>query len=90
MLELMMFTGAIIVAAVIYLLAKGHEVRAVLIGAGILMAFIGGAPLQALDAFAKNMTNAGLIKAVCSCMGFAMVMRFTGCDKHMINAILSH
>ena len=87
MLELMMFTGAIIVAAVIYLLAKGHEVRAVLIGAGILMAFIGGAPLQALDAFAKNMTNAGLIKAVCSCMGFAMVMRFTGCDKHMINAM---
>ena len=78
MLELMMFTGAIIVAAVIYLLAKGHEVRAVLIGAGILMAFIGGAPLQALDAFAKNMTNAGLIKAVCSCMGFAMLLGALG------------
>ena len=87
MLELMMFTGAVIVAVVIYLLVKGHEARVVLIGAGILMACIGGAPMQALDAFAKSMTNAGLIKAVCSCMGFAMVMRFTGCDKHLINAM---
>ena len=87
MLELMMFTGAVIVAVVIYLLIKGHEARVVLIGAGILMACIGGAPMQSLDAFAKSMTNAGLIKAVCSCMGFAMVMRFTSCDKHLINAM---
>ena len=86
MLEHMMFTGAVIVAVVIYLLIKGHEARVVLIGAGILMACIGGAPMQSLDAFAKSMTNAGLIKAVCSCMGFAMVMRFTSCDKHLINA----
>ena len=34
MLELMMFTGAVIVAVVIYLLIKGHEARVVLIGAG--------------------------------------------------------
>ena len=54
MLELMMFTGAVIVAVVIYLLIKGHEARVVLIGAGILMACIGGAPMQSLDAFASD------------------------------------
>lgn len=72
---------------VIYLLLKRHESRMVLIAAGILMAVIAGKPMAALDAFAKSMTNAGLITSVCSCMGFAMVMKYTGCDKHLVVAI---
>ena len=87
MLTLMLISGAAIVAATIYLLVKGYEARVTLIGAGILMACIGGAPMEALEAFAKSMTNKGLIQAVCSCMGFAMAVRITGCDKHLINAM---
>lgn len=71
---MMVIIGAIIVIGVIYLLLKRHESRMVLIAAGILMAVIAGKPMAALDAFAKSMTNAGLITSVCSCMGFAMVM----------------
>ena len=33
------------------------------------------------------MTNAGLITSVCSCMGFAWCMKYTGCDKHLVVAI---
>ena len=77
---MMVIIGAIIVIGVIYLLLKRHESRMVLIAAGILMAVIAGKPMAALDAFAKSMTNAGLITSVCSCMGFAMVMKYTGCD----------
>ena len=87
MSTVMLVTGLVLVAITVYLLVKGHDARVVLIGAGIIMCAIGGVPMNALDAFAKSMTNAGLIKAVCSVMGFAMVMRFTGCDKHLINAI---
>ena len=87
MSTIMLVTGLVLVAITVYLLVKGHDARVVLIGAGIIMCAIGGVPMNALDAFAKSMTNAGLIKAVCSVMGFAMVMRFTGCDKHLINAI---
>ncbi|MEG1412267.1 MAG: C4-dicarboxylate transporter DcuC [Acidaminococcaceae bacterium] len=79
--------GAVIVVAVIYLLLKRHESRMVLIAAGILMALLAGKPLAALDAFAKSMTNAGLITSVCSCMGFALVMKYTGCDKHLVQLI---
>ena len=64
MLTLMLISGAAIVAATIYLLVKGYEARVTLIGAGILMACIGGAPMEALEAFAKSMTNKGLIQAV--------------------------
>ena len=87
MSSLMLVVGCIIVCVAVYLLVKGQEARVVLIGAGILMACVGGVPMAALNAFAKSMTNSGLIQAVCSVMGFAMVMRFTGCDKHLINAL---
>ena len=51
------------------------------------MAIVAGKPMSALDAFAKSMTNAGLITSVCSCMGFALVMKYTGCDKHLVELI---
>ena len=79
--------GALVVLGVIYLLLKRHESRMVLIAAGILMCIIGGKLMAALDAFAKSMTNAGLITSVCSCMGFAWCMKYTGCDKHLVVAI---
>ena len=79
--------GALVVLGVIYLLLKRHESRMVLIAAGILMCIIGGKPMAALDAFSKSMTNAGLITSVCSCMGFAWCMKYTGCDKHLVVAI---
>ena len=79
--------GALIVVGVIYLLLKRHASRMVLIAAGILMCIIAGKPMAALDAFAKSMTNAGLITSVCSCMGFAWCMKYTGCDKHLVVAI---
>lgn len=87
MLEIMYGMGIIIVCAVIYAMLKGYDARVVLIGAGLLMAIIGGAPMAPLNAFAKSMTNSGLIQAACSVMGFAMAVRYTHCDKHLINAM---
>ena len=84
---MLLIIGALVVLGVIYLLLKRHESRMVLIAAGILMCIIGGKPMAALDAFAKSMTNAGLITSVCSCMGFAWCMKYTGCDKHLVVAI---
>lgn len=80
-----MITGIIIVLVTVYFLVKQYDARFVLLASGILMACIGGVPMSSLDAFAKSMTNGGLIQAVCSVMGFALVMKFTQCDKHLIN-----
>ena len=79
--------GVIIVAVTVYFLLKRYDARLVLLTSGILMACVAGTPMASLDAFAKNMTNGGLIQAVCSVMGFAMVMRYTECDKHLINLL---
>ena len=89
MLEIMYGMGILIVCAVVYAMLKGYDARVILIGAGLLMAVIGGAPMAPLNAFAKSMTNSGLIQAACSVMGFAMAVRYTHCDKHLINAMAS-
>lgn len=84
--QLMMLTlGIIMVLATIYFLVKRYDARLVLLASGIIMACVAGTPMVSLNAFAKDMTNSGLIQAVCSVMGFAMVMKYTECDKHLIN-----
>lgn len=82
---MMITIGIITVLITIYFLVKRHDARLVLLASGIIMACLAGTPMVSLTAFAKNMTNSGLIQAVCSVMGFAMVMKYTECDKHLIN-----
>lgn len=81
---MMIALGCLIIIAAIYLMLKRYDSRLVLIGAGILMAALAGKPMTALDAFAKAMVSGGLITSVCSVMGFALVMKYTTCDKHLI------
>ncbi len=82
---MMIALGSIIVLLTIYFLIKRYDARLVLLASGIIMATLAGTPMASLNAFAKDMTNGGLIQAVCSVMGFAMVMKYTECDKHLIN-----
>ena len=84
---MMTWLGIAIIVATIYFLIKRYDARLVLLASGIIMACIAGTPMASLNAFAKNMTNGGLIEAVCSVMGFAMVMKYTECDKHLINSM---
>lgn len=84
---MMITIGIILVLLTIYFLVKRYDSRLVLLASGIIMACVAGTPMASLDSFAKNMTNGGLIQAVCSVMGFAMVMKVTECDKHLVNLL---
>ena len=79
---MMIWAGIVMVLVTIYFLVKRYDARLVLLASGIIMASVAGTPMEAFAAFSKSMTNSGLIQAVCSVMGFAMVMRYTKCDKH--------
>lgn len=81
-------TVAILVIVVtIYLLIKRHETRMVLIGSGLLLCLLSLEPMAAFDAFSQQMTNSGLIQAICSSMGFAYVMNYTKCDTALVQAL---
>lgn len=77
----------VVVAITIWALIKRYETRLVLITAGLFLTCISLAPLNGLNAFAKSMTNNGLIMAICSAMGFAMVIQMTKCDVHLVRLL---
>lgn len=88
-----LISGGITLIATIILLIKRYDTRTTLIGAGILLCMISLSPMDAFDAFTKRMTTAGLIESICSSMGFAYVMKYTGCDLCLIRLLtrgLSH
>lgn len=87
-----MFTliGIIIVIGTIYLLIKQHETRAVLFCSGLLMATISGNPLAAFKAFSHAMHESKIFEPIISVMGFAMVLKITECDKHLVHFLARH
>lgn len=87
-MAMMAIIGVIIVIGTIYCLIKRYETRLVLFCSGLLMAIIGGAPFGALKAFSHAMLETKLFESIIAVMGFAMVMKLTGCDKHLINLLI--
>jgi len=79
--------AVLVVVAMVWGLVKRYETRMVLITAGIVLALLVLKPMSALDAFAKSMTNEGLIQAICSAMGFAFVISYTRCDEHLVTLL---
>nr|WP_315047340.1 C4-dicarboxylate transporter DcuC [uncultured Campylobacter sp.] len=75
------------IIAVVALLIMKKDTKTVLIGVGLVLCALCLKPLDGLGAFTSYMTKAGLIKAICASMGFAFVMKFTGCDRALVNLL---
>ena len=80
------WAAIVIVILTVAALIKRYETRLVLLASGFLMTCLSLDPMQGLNAFAKSMTNSGLIMAICSAMGFAFVVQMTKCDVHLVKA----
>lgn len=81
------WAAVLIVILTVAALIKRYETRLVLLTAGFLMTCLSLEPMQGLNAFAKSMTNGGLIMAICSAMGFAYVVQMTKCDVHLVKLL---
>lgn len=79
--------AVLVIIATIYCLIKRYETRLVLFTAGLFLCCISMKPMAALDQFAKSMTNASLIMAICGAMGFAYVVAHTSCDRHLVSLL---
>ena len=69
--------AAVIVILTIVALIKRYETRMVLIASGLAMGLLCLSPQIPLANMMKNMTNASLILAICSSLGFAAVIAIT-------------
>ena len=85
--DLRLILAIVGIIAVVVLLIKKVETRTALIGVGLILCVLCFKPMDAFTAFTASMTKAGLIKAICASMGFAFVMKYTKCDKQLVNAL---
>ena len=81
---MMVAIGGIVVLGTIFLMVKQYENRLVLFCSGMLMALLAGDPMAGFKAFSHAMQENRLFESIISVMGFAMVMKVTECDKHLI------
>lgn len=84
----MLILAGVIIAAAIVLMAKRVDVRLVLLGSGLAMAILAGTPLVIADTFTRGMVTA-MVAPICASMGFAALMNATGCDRHLVHALLA-
>ena len=52
------------------------------------MALLAGRPLAIADTFTRAMVTA-MVAPICASMGFAALMHATGCDRHLVHALLA-
>ena len=83
-----------VVAVAVVLVVRGWDVRLVLVAAALLIAAVSGldrpagqwhAPLAAVvRTFLETFSNEKFVVPICSAMGFAYVLRHTGCERHLV------
>ena len=80
--------GALTIVVTVYLLVKQYETRLILFCAGMFLALCAGSPMAPFKAFSHAMEENRLFEAIVAVMGFAMVMKLTMCDQHLIRALI--
>lgn len=73
----------------LYALLRETDVRLVLFLAGLALASLAAQPLVVFETFLAEMGNGRTIGPICSAMGFAWVLRATGCDQAMVRLLLA-
>ncbi len=84
----------VVVAGVVVMVVRGWDVRLVLLAAALTIAGLAGldrAPDQWADplagvvrTFLGTFSNEKFVVPICSAMGFAYVLRHTGCERHLV------
>ena len=84
---MLILIGIAILIVTIILLIKRQDTRTVLLFSGLSMCLLAADPMAAMNSFAQKMVSEGLIQAILSAIGFATVMKFTGCDRHLVRLL---
>ena len=79
---------AIIVLA-FYFLVRGLDVRLILFSAGVALGALALKPWLVFDSFERAMGDGKTIGPICSAMGYAFLLRATGCDREMVRVLIA-
>ena len=79
---------ALLLIAVVGVL-RGWEVRLVLFAAALTLGALAGHVAPVVRAFLETFSNEKFVVPICSAMGFAYVLKHTGCDRHLVRLLIA-
>ncbi len=86
--ELRLLSGMGIIALTIYVIYRRLEVRLTLLVAALLLGALAEDAPAILRKFLTTFTDEKFVVPICTAMGFAYVVRHTGCDQHLVQLLL--
>lgn len=88
MLNVLVLTLAvIIIAAAVYAVARGVDVRLALLVAAFALAGLTGDVAPIIVKFLATFSDEQYVIPICTAMGFAYVLKHTGCDLHLVRLL---
>lgn len=73
-----------VVGVAAMLVLRGWDVRLVLLSAALVIGVAAGDVARVVREFLATFSNEKFVVPICSAMGFAHVLRHTGCERHLV------
>lgn len=77
-----------VVAAAVFAVLKGVDVRLALFAAALALGGLSGDVSPVIREFLATFSNEKFVVPICSAMGFAYVLKHTGCDAHLVRLLV--
>jgi C4-dicarboxylate transporter, DcuC family len=84
---LLLPVAGIVIAAAVYAIYRGVDVRLALLLAAFALAGLHGDVAPILREFLATLSNEKFVVPICTAMGFAYVLRHTECDQHLVRLL---
>ena len=79
--------GAVVIVLAVVAVARRVDVRLALTLAGLALGMLAVQTQAVVQAFLVTLCNEQFVLPICSAMGFAYVLRHTGCDQHLVHLL---
>jgi DcuC family C4-dicarboxylate transporter len=83
----MLLLSLLIIVVAVFAILRQAEVRLCLVLAALALGLVAGRPEAILIAFLEQFTNEQFLLPIGTCMGFAYVLKHTGCDQHLVHLL---
>jgi DcuC family C4-dicarboxylate transporter len=80
--------GLVVIVVAIWLIQRQVDVRLVLIAAALLIGLLAGHLSVVVQTFLQTFAREQFVLPICTAMGFAWVLRYTGCDRHLVHLLI--
>src|SRR5436309_2489802 len=86
--QLQLTLGLIVIAAGVIAIYRQIEVRLVLLTAALALGALTGQADAIVRKFLETFADEKFVVPICTAMGFAYVLRHTGCDQHLVHLVV--